>query len=37
MKYLLLIHLNPTFFEALSQEEKDAIFAGHERKPIGER
>lgn len=30
MKYLLLIHLNPTFFEALSQEEKDAIFAGHD-------
>ncbi len=30
MKYLLLIHLNPTFFETLSQEEKDAIFAGHD-------
>lgn len=30
MKYLLLIHLNPTFFETLSQEDKDAIFAGHD-------
>jgi hypothetical protein len=30
MKYLLLIHMNPTLFEALSQAERDAIFAGHD-------
>jgi hypothetical protein len=30
MKYLLLIHLNPTFFETLSQEDRDAVFAGHD-------
>jgi hypothetical protein len=30
MKYLLLIYLNPTSFEALSDEERDAIFKGHD-------
>lgn len=30
MKYLLLIHLNPTLFETLSQEDRDAVFAGHD-------
>ncbi|SHM54723.1 YciI family protein [Cryptosporangium aurantiacum] len=30
MKYLLLIHMNPTVFETLSEEEKNAVFAGHE-------
>jgi len=30
MKYLLLIYMNPTLFEALSQEERDAVFSGHD-------
>jgi hypothetical protein len=30
MKYLLMIHMNPTLFEALSQEERDAVFGGHD-------
>ncbi|MFI5954641.1 YciI family protein [Cryptosporangium sp. NPDC051539] len=29
MKYLLLITMNPETFEALSEEEKQAVFAGH--------
>src|SRR3954452_23423573 len=30
MKYLLLIYLNPTTFEALSEAERDEIFKGHD-------
>jgi hypothetical protein len=30
VKYLLMIYLNPTLFETLSQAERDAIFAGHD-------
>ena len=30
MKYLLLIHLNPTNFEALSEEERQAVFSAHD-------
>src|SRR5262245_23242228 len=30
MKYLLIIHMNPTLFETLSQAERDAIFGAHE-------
>ena len=30
MKYLLLIYLNPTTFEALSEDERQAIFKGHD-------
>jgi hypothetical protein len=30
VKYLLIIQLNPTFMESLSEEERNAIFAGHE-------
>jgi hypothetical protein len=31
VKYLLIIHLNPTFMESLSEEERNAIFSGHEQ------
>jgi hypothetical protein len=30
VKYLLLIYMNPTTFEALSEDERDAIFKGHD-------
>jgi hypothetical protein len=30
VKYLLMIYLNPTSFEALSEEERDAIFGAHD-------
>jgi hypothetical protein len=38
MKYLLLIHMNPTAFEALSQEQRDAVMTGHEafQQPLRE-
>lgn len=31
MKYLLVLHLNPEVMDALSEEEKQAIFSGHEK------
>jgi hypothetical protein len=30
MKYLLIIHLNPTMFETLTEEQRQAVFAAHE-------
>jgi hypothetical protein len=30
MKYLLMIYVNPALLEALSEEERNAIFAGHD-------
>lgn len=30
MKYLLLIQMNPAAFEALTEEERNAVFAGHD-------
>jgi hypothetical protein len=30
VKYLLMIYMNPVAFEALSQEDRDAIFAAHD-------
>jgi hypothetical protein len=38
VKYLLLIHVNPTLLESLSEEERDAIFSAHDefQKPIKE-
>ena len=30
MKYLLMIHLNPSAFEALTEEQRNAVFAGHD-------
>jgi hypothetical protein len=30
MKYLLMIYMNPALFEALTDEERDAIMAGHD-------
>jgi hypothetical protein len=30
MKYLLLIQMNPAVFEALSEAEKNVVFAGHD-------
>ena len=30
MKYLLLIHMNPTLFESLSEEDRNAVFGGHD-------
>ena len=38
MKYLLLIHMNPTAFEALSPEAKEAVMSGHEafQQPLRE-
>jgi hypothetical protein len=31
MKYMLMIHLNPSIFEALSEEDRDAVFSGHDQ------
>ena len=30
MKYLLMIHVNPTLLESLSEEERNAIFGAHD-------
>jgi hypothetical protein len=30
MKYLLLITMNPTVWEALTEEERNEVFAGHD-------
>ena len=30
MKYLLMIYMNDEVFEALSEEERNAVFAGHD-------
>jgi len=30
MKYLLIIYMNPTLFETLSEAERDAIFGAHD-------
>jgi hypothetical protein len=30
MKYLLMIYLNPASMEALSEEERDAVFTAHD-------
>lgn len=30
MKYLLMIYLNDSMFESLSEDERNAIFAGHD-------
>jgi hypothetical protein len=30
VKYLLMIYMNPALFEALSEEERNEIFAGHD-------
>src|SRR5260370_1104401 len=30
MKYLLMIYMNDDVFEALSEEERNAVFAGHD-------
>jgi hypothetical protein len=30
MKYLLLIHLNPAVFDTLTEEQQNAVMAGHE-------
>ncbi|TMR93018.1 YciI family protein [Nonomuraea basaltis] len=30
MKYLLMIHVNPAALEALSEEERNAMFAAHD-------
>jgi hypothetical protein len=30
VKYLLLIHLNPTLFESLTESERDEIFGAHD-------
>lgn len=36
MKYLLMIYMNPTLFEALSEAERNEIFGGHDefQKPL---
>jgi hypothetical protein len=31
VKYLLVLHLNPEVMDALSEEEKQAVFSGHEK------
>ena len=38
MKYLLMIYMNPTLFDTLSEDERNAIFAGHDefQKPLKE-
>jgi hypothetical protein len=38
VKYLLMINLNPTIMDALSEEERNAIFAAHDafQQPIRE-
>ncbi|MEV0272045.1 MAG: hypothetical protein HOV71_19240 [Hamadaea sp.] len=30
MKYLLIITMNPTVFESLSEADREAVFAGHD-------
>jgi hypothetical protein len=30
VKYLLMIHLNPTVFESLSEEDREAVFGAHD-------
>jgi hypothetical protein len=30
MKYLLMIHMNPTVWETLSEEERNAVFRAHD-------
>ncbi|MGH9244191.1 MAG: YciI family protein [Acidimicrobiales bacterium] len=30
MKYLLLIYVNPTILDALTEEERDAVFTAHD-------
>ncbi|MGE5335020.1 MAG: YciI family protein [Nitrososphaerota archaeon] len=30
MKYMLLIYMNPTTWESLSEEQQNAVFRGHE-------
>jgi hypothetical protein len=30
MKYLLMIYMNPVAFEALSEDERNAVLAGHD-------
>jgi hypothetical protein len=30
VKYLLMIHLNPTVFETLSEEDRQAVFGAHD-------
>src|SRR5258708_6296271 len=30
VKYLLMIHMNPTIWETLSEEEQRAVFGGHD-------
>jgi hypothetical protein len=30
VKYLLMIHLNPTTFESLSEDDKQAVFGAHD-------
>jgi hypothetical protein len=30
MKYMLLIYMNPAIWEAASEEERNAVFAGHD-------
>jgi hypothetical protein len=30
VKYLLIINMNPTIFQTLSEAERDAVFAGHD-------
>jgi hypothetical protein len=36
VKYLLMIYMNPTLFETLSEDERNEIFAGHDafQKPL---
>jgi hypothetical protein len=38
VKYLLMIHMNPTIFETLSEAERNAVFSAHDafQKPIRE-
>jgi hypothetical protein len=38
MKYLLIIHMNPTLWETLSEDEVNAVLGGHEafQKPLKE-
>ena len=30
MKYLLMIYMNPTLFESLGEDERNAVMAGHD-------
>lgn len=38
MKYLLMIHMNPTLFESLTEEERNEIIGAHDefQKPLRE-